>query len=80
MKQEQNLWIILIIVLLGIFVFLPQFMPWSVSNYPGYTMMGMMGGYGSMFFGMSFLWVLSIIFLILGIMWFGQQLLQQRRK
>lgn len=75
MKQVQNFWIILVIILLGLFVFLPLFRPWSVSNYSGYTMMS-----GGMFFGMSLLWILVIAFLVLGILWFSQQLFQQQRR
>ncbi len=80
MKQTQGFFILLGIVLLGFFVFLPMSRPWSISNYPGYTMMNMMGGYGSMFFGMSFLLILVIVFLILGILWFSQELFHKGRR
>lgn len=78
MKQTQNFWIILVVILLGLFVFLPLFRPWNVSNYPGYTMMSMMSG--GMFFGMGLPWILVIVFLVLGILWFSQQLFQQQRR
>jgi|GEM_PF-3177627 len=75
MKQSQSFWIILGVIILGLFVFLPLFRPWSVSNYPGYTMMS-----GGMFFGMGLLWILVIVFLVFGILWFSQQLFQQQRR
>lgn len=76
--KNETFWITLAIILVGIFIFLPSFMPWSVSNYPGYTMMGMMSG--SIGAGMALFWILLIVFLILGSLWLGQQLSQQKRR
>lgn len=76
--KNQQLFILLGILAFVLFFFLPFSRPWSISNYPGYTMMNMM--FGTMFFGMSFLWILVIVFLVLGILWFSQQLFQQQRR
>ena len=78
MKQSQSLWIILGIVVLGLLALLPLFRPWSISTYPGYSMYSMMTG--GMFFGMTVFWILLVIFCILGIIWFSQQISHQRRR
>ena len=80
MKQTQSLFVILGTVLLGLFVLLPLFRPWSIANYPGYSMYSLMSGSGMMFFGMGLFWTLLIIFLVLGILWFSQQISGQRRR
>lgn len=70
----------LVYFLLGILAlfFLFSFGSWSGASYPGYGMMSMMGG--GMFFGIGFLWILVIVFLILGIIWLLQQLQPTKRR
>ncbi|HLC72145.1 MAG TPA: hypothetical protein VJH37_01020 [Candidatus Nanoarchaeia archaeon] len=80
MKQTRSLWILFGVVLLGLFFLLPLTRLWSIANYPGYSLYSMMSGSGMMFFGMGLFWILLIIFLVLGILWFNQQLSHQRRK
>lgn len=72
MKRLQSSGVALGVVLLGLLFLLSLFRPWSIANNPGYSMYSMMTG--GMFFGMGLLWILVIIFLLLGIFWLIQQL------
>ena len=72
MKRLQSSGVALGVVLLGLLFLLSLFSPWSIANHPGYSMSSMMTG--GMFFGMGLLWILVIIFLLLGIFWLIQQL------